>query len=273
MKKVQKILVKNFKRLRYYFRIWLIMSKNSFLVMLSRKKMLFLFLVGKLLRFAFFTIFLFSVVNSTGTLAGYGVNETIFFFMTFIIIDTITQFLFREVYRFRPLVVKGDLDLILTKPRSTLFRVLMGGSDVTDLITIPIFFAAAYFVGSTLNPSVTQITLFLVLIVNGLFIATAFHIAVLAFGIITFEIDHTIMIYRDVSNLGRLPVDIYRQPLRSFLTFLIPVGIMITLPARGLMGLATPTGIAIAFIVGLGSVYLSLRLWFYALKQYSSASS
>ena len=53
------------------------------------------------------------------------------------LIDVISQFLFREVYRFRPLVVSGEFDLVLVKPVSSLFRSLAGGADVIDLITIP----------------------------------------------------------------------------------------------------------------------------------------
>ena len=92
-------------------------------------------------------------------------------------------------------------------------------------------------------------------------------------GIITLEIDHTIMIYRDIVNLGRLPVDIYRQPIQGILTYLIPVGIMITLPAKALMGLVTPIGVLLSFVLGLVLIFSSLKFWNFALKNYSSASS
>ena len=183
------------------------------------------------------------------------------------------QFLFREAYRFRPLVVSGDFDLILVKPVNALFRVLMGGADVLDLITIPPIIFAVYYVGRLLSPTTAHTVLFLLLIINGLLIATAFHIAVLALGIITLEVDHTIMIYRDITNLGRFPVDIYKQPLQGILTYLIPVGIMVTLPAKALMGLVTPWGIVSSFVLGIVAIILSLRFWSFALTKYSSASS
>ena len=261
------------KRLAYYARIWLLMSRNSFMIMLSHKLLFFLFLTGKLLRFGFFTAFLFFLVTGSKSLAGYNLNQTIFFFLTFNLIDILAQFMYREVYRFRPLVVSGDLDLILAKPTSALFRVLMGGADVTDFMTIPLIFAAVWYVGRLLNPTTFQVVYYLLLIINGFLLATAFHIAVLSLGIITLEIDHVIWIYRDLTNLGRLPIDIYKQPLRGILTYLVPVGIMITLPAKALMGLVSPGGVLACFGLGTVAIFLSLRFWNYALKNYTSASS
>lgn len=249
------------------------MSRNSFAMILSQKLALFIFLTGKILRFGFFLAFLFFLLKGTETLAGFSLNQTIFFFLTFNLVDIFAQFLFREVYRFRPLVVSGGFDLVLSKPISPLFRSLMGGADVIDLITIPPLIFAIYLVGQTLNPTSVQAVLYLVLILNGLIIAGAFHIAVLSLGIITLEIDHTIMIYRDLVSLGRFPVDIYREPLRGVLTYLVPVGLMITLPAKVFMGLITPTGIIFSLLFGFGLLFISLRFWSFALKQYASASS
>lgn len=261
------------KRLIYYFKIWLMMSKNSFLIMLNNKKIFALFLAGKLLRFGFFTAFLFFLVKGSDTLAGYSISQTIFFFLTFNLVDVMAQFLFREVYRFRPLVVSGDLDLVLSKPMSSLFRVLMGGADIMDFVTIPPLIAAVIYVGNILNPSMLHVTYFILLVINGLIISTAFHIAVISLGIITLEIDHTIMIYRDLGNLARLPVDIYKQPLRGIITYLIPVGIMITFPAKAIMGLITSTGVFLSFVLGGVLLFASLKFWNFALKQYTSASS
>ena len=217
------------KRVFYYFRIWLMMTKNSFLIVLSQKTVLGIFLIGKILRFVFFVIFLFFIITGSKTLAGYNINQGIFFFVSYMLVDVISQFLYREVYRFRPLVVSGDFDLVLVKPTSSLFRVLAGGADIIDFITIPPLIFAVYFVGRMLAPSITEVFYYLILILNALVIATAFHIIVLSLGIITLEIDHTIMIYRDLTSLGRFPIDIYKEPLRSALLYILPIGVMMTM--------------------------------------------
>jgi len=261
------------KRFFYYLTIWVNMSKNSFMMVMVRKKLFFMFLLGKLLRFLFFAAFLFFLVTGSENLAGYSTNQVIFFFLTFNLVDASAQFLYREVYRFRHLVVTGGLDLVLAKPMSSLFRVLMGGADVIDLITIPPLIIAIFYIGGLLDPSLVQIMFYIVLIINGLIIATAFHIAVLSLGIITFEIDHTIMIYRDIINLGRLPLDIYKQPLKGVLTYLIPVGVMISLPAKALMGLVSFRGVFLSLVLGILLLFSSVKFWRVALKSYTSASS
>ncbi len=261
------------RRILYYLKIWWLMSKNSFLMFLVQKEAFAIFLFGKILRFGFFISFLYFLLSGSKTLAGYNTEQTIFFFLTFNLVDTISQFLYREVYRFRPLIVSGNFDLVLTKPVNALFRSLAGGADVIDLLMIPPLIAAICFLGIKISPNFLLIVSFVALVLNGLLIATAFHIAVLSLGIITLEVDHTVMIYRDLLNLGRFPIDIYREPLRGILTYLVPIAIMITLPAKALIGLASLKGILVAFLIGSISFFVSVRLWNFALKKYTSASS
>ena len=260
-------------RFLYYARIWIMMSKNAFMSVLAQKKLFFLFLTGKIIRFSFFGLFLFFLVQGAGGIVGYDVDQAVFFFLTFNVIDIISQFLFREIYRFRPLLISGDFDLILLKPFNSLFRVLMGGADVIDLFTIPPLIVAVIYIGGKLNPMAFHIFLYIVLIISGLLIAMAFHILVASLGIITLDVDHTIMIYRDFVNLGRFPIEIYRQPLQGVLTYLIPLGVMIAVPARALMGLVSIQGVLLSFFLSFTGIFLSLRFWKYAIKKYTSASS
>ena len=256
-----------------YFKIWWMMSRNSFMQMLAQRFGAVFLLTGKVLRFIFYLSFIYFLLKGTETLAGYNINQTIFFFLTFSLVDVVSQFFFREVYRFRPMIVTGSFDLVLAKPMSPLFRSLMGGADILDLITLPPLIIAVYLIGSSLHPSSIETVYFLLLCLNGLLIATAFHIAVISLGIITFEIDHTVMIYRDLTSLGRFPVDIYREPLRGFLTFLVPVGIMVTLPAKALMGLVNLQAVILSFTLSFVLIFLSIKFWNFALTKYSSASS
>jgi ABC-2 type transport system permease protein len=262
-----------FRRFGYYFRIWFMMSKNSFLMFLNQKSVFVIFLTGKILRFLFYIFFLIFLVKGADGLAGYNTNQAIFFFLTFMVVDTTAQFLYRDVYRFRQLIVTGDFDLVLVKPVNALFRVLMGGADVADLMTLPPLYLATIYVGNLLSPTPAHVFLYLFLIIVGLMISTAFHIIVLSFGIITFEIDHSIMIYRDISNMGRFPIDIYKEPLKSALTYFVPIGIMVTLPAKALMGLVNFQSVIVAFLLSILLTIASTRFWKFALSKYSSASS
>lgn len=261
------------RKLKYYLKIWWMLTRDSFSAVLGARVALLFFLTGKVLRFGFFIGFLYFLIQGTKSLAGYNSNQAIFFFLTFNVVDILAQFFFREVYRFRPKIVSGDFDLTLVKPANALFISLLGGADIIDFITIPPLVIATWYVGALLNPGVLRAAFYILLILNGLLIATAFHIAVLALAIITLEIDNTIMIYRDLTSFGRFPVDIYKQPIAGILTYLIPVGIMITFPAKALMGLLSTAGILISLMIGVITIFIALKFWNFALTKYTSASS
>lgn len=256
-----------------YIHLWTKLTANSFMSVLSSRFGAALFLIGKTLRFVFFLVFLLTLFTQTEFLASYTALQMLFFFLTFTFIDTVTQLFFREVYRFRPMVVSGDFDLVLIKPVSPLFRVLMGGADPLDLLMLIPYAGSLIYVAVQLGVTVPGVVLYFLLIANAFAIAAGFHIVVLSLAILTTEIDHTVMIYRDVTSMGRVPVDIYREPLNSIITFAIPVGVMMTFPAKAMLGLLSPRFVIIGCLIGVGFLLISLSVWRYSLSRYASASS
>lgn len=257
-----------------YLKVWWIMTIRASQVAFSSRFSALIFIVGKILRFLFFLMFIIILASKTKVISGYSIWEIIFFFATFNLVDTIAQLFLREVYRFRSYVVSGDFDYFLIKPLSPLFRSLFGGSDVLDMpmLVISIFFIL-FSEGKIGNVSLFGIGLYILLIFNAFLIAVAFHILVIAVGILTTEVDNTLWLYRDLTQMGRVPIDIYREPLRGILTFAIPVGIMMTFPSKALMGLLSIQSVVIALLVGVILFCGSFKLWQYAIKHYSSASS
>lgn len=260
--------------MKRYLKIWLCLTFASFQNFFVSRIGAVLFLSGKVLRFIFFFIFLVLLVSKTKVLGGYNLWEVILFYLTFNFIDSGTQMVFREVYRFRQQIVSGSFDLILVKPVNCLFRVLFGGADLLDMMTLLPFMLFILFAASKIpNISISGMAVYLILLGNAFFIAMSFHIIVLALAILTTEIDHAIMIYRDFTGMGKLPVDIYGEPLRSFVTFIIPVGVMMTYPVKAMMGLLSISGIIFAFALSTIFFAFSIILWRYALRRYTSASS
>lgn len=244
------------------------------MTMLTTRFSFGLFLVGKILRFTFFFAFLWLVLNKTKTLSGFDFFQISFFVLTYNFIDSTVQLFFREVYRFKGLVVSGNFDLILVKPLNPLFRSLLGGADMIDLIMlVPLASAIIYLIIRFGNYDLFHVLSYVLLLINAFLIATAFHVSVLALGILTMEVDNMIMVYRDLTRVGTLPIDIYQEPLRSFLTFIIPVGMMMTFPVKSLIGLLSWPLMIVSFLTGGLTLFLSLKFWHFALSKYSSASS
>ncbi len=241
---------------------------------MSSRSGVLLFLFGKIIRFTFFLIFLMLLLGKTKSLGTYSMWQAIVFFLTYNLVDIIAQFLLREVYRFRSHIVTGSFDYLLLKPMSPLFQSLFGGPDILDLFTLfPLGLYIAYVFQQIGNIQLIDIILYVTLVMNGILIAISFHIFVLSLGVITTEVDNAVWMFRNISQLGRIPIDIYKDPFRWILTFFIPVAAMITIPAKAVLGLVSLQGIFLACGFSMLSLILSYSFWRYALRQYSSASS
>ena len=257
-------------------RVWLKWAWLNFTTLFGANRLsAFLFLVGKFVRFTFFLIVLLIFVGKSKALGGYTLNQAIFFFLVFNLIDIFSQFLFRGVYWLRSRLIFGGFDYALLRPLPPLFDALLSHPDPLDLITLLLLigFIFVFILKTGLIANLFSGFLFFLLLVNAFVLALALHIIVCALGIITLEVDNAIWILRDISRMGRVPVDIYAPPLRAVLTFLTPVAIMITFPAKALMGLLSWQGVVFSFLVGGLFLWFSLWFWRFALIHYTSASS
>ena len=257
-----------------YIKLWFMMtgmvSQNAFVSRFGAA----LFVLGKLIRFTFFLFFLLVITSRTQAIQGYTPWQVILFYITFNLIDSVAQFFLREVYRFRKCVGSGDFDYFLTKPIPVLLRLLFGGSDVLDIPIIALSVGFIFVALSNIGPITTpDILVYFLLLINGFVIAMSFHILVLAIGILTTEVDNTLWLFRDLTQMGRFPIDIYQNPLRSVITFIIPVGVMVTFPAKAAMGLLSAQSVIFAFIIGIFFLFISYKFWNFSLKRYTSASS
>ncbi|TSC54045.1 MAG: ABC-2 type transport system permease protein [Microgenomates group bacterium LiPW_31] len=258
-----------------FIKIWLMMASRAAQSQLLTSWAGVLFLIGKIVRFLLFFVFLFAVLSSSKTLAGYSREQVIFFFLVFNLVDIMIQFFFRGVYQFRSLVISGNYDLDLLKPLPSFFRPLFGWTDILDFITlVPLWVYFLWFVFAHqffITP--LALILFFLLLVNSLILAFAFHLFVCGICVLTTEIDHLVWIYRDLTNMARFPTDIYQRGIQAVLTFTIPVVILITIPAKALLGLLSWQWVIFSFVISEVFLWVSLRFWKYALTHYSSASS
>ncbi|PJE62438.1 hypothetical protein COU88_05015 [Candidatus Roizmanbacteria bacterium CG10_big_fil_rev_8_21_14_0_10_39_6] len=238
---------------------------------LAQPLSVFLFVVAKIIRFALFFFFIHYLLSKTRMLVGYTLTETLLFFLTFSLIDGIAQLLFREVYRFRPLVTEGTLDLVLTKPYHPFLQILIGGIDILDVVMVCIYGVfALYFLRQIDSSYSLSLVVYILLIVNALIIAAAAHICILALGLISSEIDNALSLFRDITRLGSLPIDIYSEPIRTILNTVVPVGVMMSFPVKGYLGLLSIQSLVYSLLLGTVLLWTSLYMWRRALVHYQS---
>ena len=255
-------------------RVWWRLVQMSLMNQLSTKLSSLGFLVGKVMRLGFFLVFIVAIFDHTKSLAGYTLAQTVLFFLTFNLVDITAQLFFRGIYSVRTIVVSGDLDYYLTQPLNPLFRIAIHMTDFLDLLSLaPVLALLAATTAKLGGVTPAGVLLYFALVANGIVIALAMHVAVAGVAVWTQELENTIWLYRDLMTFGRFPVDIYAAPVRWALTLVVPVAVMVSFPARAMLGTLSPAWAAYAFALSAASLAASLAFWQVALRNYTSVSS
>ena len=261
--------------LKYYFKIWYLLGTTALQVNFANRGTNMLFFIGKLFSLVMSLVFLFVLKNTVAAVGDYTTDQMVIFFLVYLWIDTITQAIFRGVYSFGQFVRNGNFDFELMKPVSPLFKALMGQPDINDVFFLVPTFLVTLYVLQHLDVTFTiaGTLLFIALFLNGIVIATSLHILVLAFTILTTDVDGIMWMYKDFLRLGQFPVSIYREAMRFALFFIVPIGMMITIPGEVLLNHKPTYTIFTAFGMSALFLVISFGVWRWSLRKYTSASS
>src|SRR3989344_2000185 len=243
--------------MKKHFTIWHKTALLSVQSAFTHRLGVIMFSLAKLLRFAMFIGFIFLIHSQVKIVGGYSLNQMIIFFLVFNLLDLYGQIFFRGIYWFRNQVISGEFDFRLVKPASPLFQAL---TRQTDILDVPLFVITAIYLVTQIPPlPPTELIGAVLMFISSLIIITAIHVIVAGLGVITTEVDHTIMIYRDVAAMARFPIDIYVDSIRALLTFVIPVGLAFTFPAKALLGMLSLQTTLLTALAALLIFYLSLK--------------
>jgi ABC-2 type transport system permease protein len=234
-----------------------------------------LFVVGKILTFVFTLLTVSAIFTTTSAIQGYTLPQAVIFAVIFSLVDSSTQFLFRSIYSFRPVLLRGEFDLDLVKPLPSFFRPLFSGPDFLDLPLIVIQLGALvfFFFKYQFHFSPVYLLAFIAFFTIALLAAFSLHLLMAAFSILTTEIDNITWIYRSFIRAGLVPTDIYQGAFRFILDYLVPVTLLVTLPAKALLGLLTLPLLLYALLLSFIFLLFSLSFWRFALRRYTSTGS
>ena len=262
-------------RPRYYFHIWQRWGLNALQEVFVNRGTNLLFFTGKFIRLGMTLLVLLLIKQNIKTFAGYTNDQMIVFFLVYQFVDNVSSVFYRGVYNFGRQVRDGQFDFDLLKPINPLFRALMGNPDINDMVFFVISSIVSLYILSTLQLTITatSILTFSLLLINSFVIVTALHIIVLSIAIFTTDVEGVIWLYRDLARLGQFPVTAYLELMRFSLFFIIPIGMMITIPAQLLLNLQPSYSVWVSVLIGGSFLGFSLWLWNIALKNYTSASS
>lgn len=255
---------------KYVF-YWLKITAMTFSALIATRLASVIFITGKTLRISLFLIFLFALKDKITLLAGYNLDQLVVFYLIFNVFDLLGQVFYRGIYWYRNEIISGNFDFTLTKPINPLFQILVSHTDWLDIP--PLILTVVFLIFKLPAVSWQALVGFIALGFVAMVLITAIHILVAAVGVLTTEVDNAIWIFRDLFLMARFPTDIYIEGIRAFLTFIVPVALIFTFPAKALLGLLPLKMFILAVVFAVIFYFLVLKFWYYSLKHYASASS
>lgn len=220
-------------------------------------------------------VVLSAVYTQTQTLSGWSLSEAMILLGTFQVVSGIfTTYVEPNLSWFAGQVRDGKLDNILLQPVPSLFLVSLGRCEPLALSQVAmglLVVGLGFHDGSPL-PSWGGALGWLVLIGVGLVIAWAWRVLMASVSLWAPSIELDVL-YSALWQFGRYPVEIYRQPLRFLLTYILPFAFLATFPARALTGRTSLLVPLLGIVAACISIMLVHLVWKAGLRRYTGATS
>ncbi|NUQ62351.1 MAG: ABC-2 family transporter protein [Pirellulales bacterium] len=233
-----------------------------------------------------FYVLIFEYTPMLGAGTGWGKYEFFVFLATTLIINSLVQtFFMTNADEFGELIRTGSLDFALLKPIDTQFLVSLNRIEWSSLGNFAVgLLLLAYALGKIdYSPGPAQLVLYPVYVLCGVAILYSLMIALAATSVWLGRNQTLYDFWFYITNFSRYPMEIYRgpfgTPLRRVFTFLIPVLIVVNVPARMLVRPLDPRAPEdfllpiFAILATIGSLAASRWVFGRALLSYRSASS
>ncbi|MBX3415511.1 MAG: ABC-2 family transporter protein [Pirellulales bacterium] len=269
-----------------YARVFLTFARNSLVRDMTFRSNFVIDVVTSLgwmlMNLAFYTL-IFRYTNSIGYNSGWGKYEFFIFLATTIFVNSLVQaFFMPNADEFGELVRTGNLDFALLKPIDTQFLVSLRKIEWSSLGNF--FFALGLVLWSLYQldyvPSLAKLVLYPLYLACGVAIMYSLMISLAAASVWLGRNQSLYDFWFYVTNFSRYPMEIYQgtwgTALRQFFTFIVPVLIVVNVPARILvkpLDAAQWKFAALALVMTAASLLASRWIFNRSLLSYRSASS
>lgn len=234
-----------------------------------------------------FYLLIFSYTDSIGASTGWGKHQFFVFLSTTLFINSLVQaFFMPNAEEFSELIRTGQLDFALLKPIDTQFLISLAKIEFSSLSNF--CFAAVLLCYSLwqlhaageLQLSWVQVLIYPLYVLCGVGILYSLMIGLAATSIWLGRNTSLYDFWFYITNFSRYPMEIYDgrfgSPLRFFFTWIVPVLIVVNVPARLLaMPFQSQEWPLVLFAIAatIGSLWISRQIFQRALFSYRSASS
>lgn len=219
------------------------------------------------------------IFGAVPQLGGWSLSEVALLYALSTVAFALTDLALGHLDRFPLLIRDGNFDLILVRPRSTLFQIATADFQLRRLGKALQGLAVLAFALSQLHIdwTVDRVLVLAIAPLSGAVIFGSIWIAVICIAFWTVE-------GREAANaftyggttLAQYPVNVYDRWLRGFLAFVVPTAFVSYFPALYVLGKADPLGLPVwlqpaSIVVAALSAVVAGSVWQFAVRHYRSA--
>lgn len=220
-----------------------------------------------------FIEFIYSFIND---IKGWSKFQVIFLIGVSQLFGVLFSMIFLRSINYVPNVVnRGYLDLLLTKPANSQFLLSFRFIRTYEFLNLVPGALLIYYSLSNLGyrGNFGIWALFILAFISGMLILYGlfFSLATLTFWFGHFNSLSSVI--RVLMEPLSIPVDFFGNNIRFLLTYILPLGFVVTIPVKLFFGLETRGFLLLSAVISILSVSFSIWLWNLALKRYTSASS
>ncbi len=269
-----------------YLRVFLTFARNSLVRDMTFRMNFIIECVTSLSWMAMnlgYYLLIFQFTTSIGANSGWGKYEFLVFLCTTLFINSIVQALFMpNCEEFSELIRTGGLDFALLKPIDTQFLISLAKIDWSSFSN---FLFAAGLLAFSLSrmdhgPTAAQVALYPLYVACGVAIMYSLMITLSATSVWLGRNQTLYEFWFYITNFSRYPMEIYEGrigfPLRWIFTFIIPLMVVVNVPARlmakPLQAQSWPLAL-FALVATAASLAASRYIFRRAMLSYRSASS
>jgi len=178
-------------------------------------------------------------------------------------------------YYLPDLLKKGDFDFLLTKPLNPLFYSSFRIIDLMDLTSssLVIFLWYYYFTHYASAFSFLSFILYLILLGFGLIFLFSLLVIFASSAFWTINATGLGRFFEDIIRTGRFPTDVFKGAFSFLFLYVFPIATIATVPSKAFLGTTNWPYYVYLVVFTFILTLISKKVWNYALKHYSSASS
>lgn len=224
----------------------------------------------------FVSIFMF--FQRFPNMGGWTLYEVALCYSVIHIAFSVSECFARGFDNFSSLVINGDFDRILVRPRNTVLQVLGSKFEFTRIgrLTQSIIVLVYSLININISWSSSKVFTLCFMMLSGVFIFTGIYMLGASLCFWTIEGLEVINIFTDGGReMSQYPLSIYKEWVRKFFTFVIPFGAVNYLPLMFILDKVSGNNLIYMLTPIFGIIFIvpCILVWSFGVKHYKSTGS